>query len=45
MKPTVRHRTAMLSLVAAASVYVFAVWVGLAVASQDRDDIDRKSVV
>ncbi len=38
MKPTVRHHTAVLSLVAAASVYVFAVSVGLAVASQDRDD-------
>lgn len=45
MKPTVRHRTAMLSLVAAASVYVFAVWVGLAVASQDRDEAEEQELV
>ena len=45
MKPTVRHRTAMLSLVAAASVYVFAVSVGLAVASQDRDEAEEQELL
>ena len=45
MKPTVRHHTAVLSLVAAASVSVFAVSVGLAVASQDRDEAEEQELV